>query len=41
MVHYLSSLVLCDLMICMLLAIFALAVGAAGFWYVHLPEKMS
>lgn len=36
---YLSSLVLGDLVLGVLLAVLALAVGAASLWYVHLLNK--
>ena len=35
---YLARFVLSDLMLSVFLAIFALAVGAAGLWYVHLRD---
>ena len=37
---YLASFVLCDLVLRMLLALFALAVGAAGFGDVNLEDSM-
>jgi hypothetical protein len=36
---YLSGLVLCDLVLGVLLAVLALAVGASGLWNVDLTEK--
>ena len=36
---YLAGFVLSDLVICMLLAVLALAVGAASLWNVHLEDR--
>lgn len=38
---YLAGLVLSDLVLGVLFAIFALTVGAASLWYVHLVAQMS
>ena len=37
-ISYLAGFVLRDLVLCVLLAVLALAVGATGFGYVHLLE---
>ena len=38
--RYLAGFVLCDFVLRMFLAVFALAVGAAGFGYVDLDERV-
>ena len=37
---YLAGFILCDLVLSVLLAFFALAVGATGLWYVNLGDSI-